>query len=267
MIRPFTCVCMLTAGASGLYLYQAKHRAQLLDRQITATMHQAEQARERSAVLRAQWTVQNDPQRLEVLAGRFLSLKTTQPAQFTTLAELDNRLPPIREIPSHEGTTDEPTPEPSNAPLATAEPVTPPVAKPAPPPEPAVTAAAHPAPAPAPRPAVHPAPPHPAEHSIAEARPAERHPARDLASALGYARTLANAAPTAAAPVPMVTPVSGPLLIRPVPRYVVRAYTPPAYAPTQAAAALPPPVTGSALGMARALPPAGAPPTQVRYGN
>jgi len=256
MIRPFTCVCMLTAGASGLYLYSAKHRAQLLDRQITATMHQAEQARERSAVLRAQWTVQNDPQRLEVLAARFLSLKTTQPAQFTTLAELDNRLPPIREVPSHEGTTDEPTPEPSNTPLATAEPVAP--AKPPPPPEPAVTAAVHPAP----RPVAHAAPPHPAEHNLAEAHPAEHHPTRDLASALGYARTLANAAPPAAAPVPMVTPVSGPLLVRPA-----RPYVPPAYAPTPAAAAMPAPVMGSALGMARALPPAGVPPTQVRYGN
>jgi hypothetical protein len=260
MIRPFTCVCMLTAGASGLYLYSAKHRAQLLDRQITATMHQAEQARERSAVLRAQWTVQNDPQRLEVLAARFLSLKTTQPAQFTTLAELDNRLPPIREVPSHEGTTDEPTPEPSNAPLATAEPVAP--AKPAPPPEPAVTAAVHPAPAPAPRPVAHAAPPRPAEHNLAEAHPAEHHPTRDLASALGYARTLANAAPPAAAPVPMVTPVSGLPLLRPA-----RAYAPPAYAPTSAAAAMPAPVMGSALGMARALPPAGAPSAAPRYGN
>ena len=26
MIRPFTCICMLLAGGSGLYLYQSKHR-------------------------------------------------------------------------------------------------------------------------------------------------------------------------------------------------------------------------------------------------
>jgi hypothetical protein len=279
MIRPFTCVCMLTAGASGLYLYQAKHRAQLLDRQITATMHLVDQARERTEVLRAQWTLKSDPQRLEVLAARFLPLKTTQPSQFTTMAELDNRLPPVRAVPSHEGTTDEPTPEPSNTPLATAEPAAPaaPAAKPAPPAEPVVTAAARPAPAPPPRPVAHAAPLHPIEHNLAEAHPAERHPTRDLASALGYARTLANAAPPATAPVPMLTPVSGPLLVRPAPGYAPRAYTPPAYtprpytppayAPTPAAAAMPAPVTGSALGMARALPPAGAPSAAMRYGN
>jgi hypothetical protein len=75
----------------------------------------------------------------------------------------------------------------------------------------------------------------------------------------------------------MLTPVSGPLLVRPAhgyapraytpPAYTPRPYTPPAYAPTPAAAAMPAPVTGSALGMARALPPAGAPSAAMRYGN
>ena len=32
MIRPITCVCFLLACGSGLYLYQSKHRVQLLDR-------------------------------------------------------------------------------------------------------------------------------------------------------------------------------------------------------------------------------------------
>ena len=96
MIRPFTCVCMVLAGASGLYLYQAKHRVQLLDRDITSTIHATEAARERIGVLRAEWTLQNDPERLAQLADRFLALKTVTPGQFTSMAELDKRLPPVR---------------------------------------------------------------------------------------------------------------------------------------------------------------------------
>ncbi len=96
MIRPFTCVCMVLAGASGLYLYQAKHRVQLLDRDITNTIHATEAARERIGVLRAEWTLQNDPERLAQLADRFLTLKTVTPGQFTSMAELDKRLPPVK---------------------------------------------------------------------------------------------------------------------------------------------------------------------------
>ncbi len=76
MIRPVTCVCVLLAGASGLYLYQSKHRVQLIDRQIEATVRATQAARERTGVLRAEWTLRNDPERLAQLAGRFLQLKT-----------------------------------------------------------------------------------------------------------------------------------------------------------------------------------------------
>ncbi|MBO0712641.1 MAG: hypothetical protein J2P47_15325, partial [Acetobacteraceae bacterium] len=95
MIRPFTCICMLLAGASGLYLYQEKHSAQMLDREIAGIVHQTEATRARSSVLRAEWTLQNDPERLARLAERFLKLKTIAPGQFTTMAELDRRLPAV----------------------------------------------------------------------------------------------------------------------------------------------------------------------------
>ena len=42
MIRPFTIICMVLAGASGLYLYQTKHRAQMLDREIQRTVRQTD---------------------------------------------------------------------------------------------------------------------------------------------------------------------------------------------------------------------------------
>lgn len=167
MIRPLTAACMLLACGSGLYLYQVKHRTLMLDHQIEATLQTAETARQRSGVLQAEWTLLNDPERLAGLAGRFSSLQTTQPGQFTTMAELDKRLPPVRPPDAPPQTTDEPpdTPLPPSGvsapaqpppaapatPVARAEPSKPeattaaaaPAAKPA---APAVVAAAKPAP-------------------------------------------------------------------------------------------------------------------------
>lgn len=107
MIRPITCVCVLLAGGSGLYLYQSKHRVQMLDRQIEATVRATQAARERTGVLRAEWTLLNDPERLAQLADRFLALKTVAPPQFTTMAELGNRLPAVK-VPNPNATDDLP---------------------------------------------------------------------------------------------------------------------------------------------------------------
>ena len=96
MIRPFTCVCFLLACGSGLYLYQSKHRVQMLDREIEKTVRATDELREQTRVLHAEWTLQNDPQRLQVLADQFLSLKTVTPGQFTSMADLDSRLPAVR---------------------------------------------------------------------------------------------------------------------------------------------------------------------------
>ena len=76
MIRPFTCLCFLLACGSGLYLYQSKHRVQLLDRQIEDTVRGTEKLREQTRVMHAEWTLLNDPQRLQTLADQFLTLKT-----------------------------------------------------------------------------------------------------------------------------------------------------------------------------------------------
>jgi hypothetical protein len=44
-------------------------------------------------MLSAEWTLLNDPERLRQLASQFLTLQTVSPNQFTSLAELDSRLP------------------------------------------------------------------------------------------------------------------------------------------------------------------------------
>ncbi|WP_457831439.1 cell division protein FtsL, partial [Staphylococcus aureus] len=63
MIRPFTCICMLLAAGSGLFLYQAKHQGQMLDRQIEQIGHATDETRARIGVLRAEFALLNDPTR------------------------------------------------------------------------------------------------------------------------------------------------------------------------------------------------------------
>jgi hypothetical protein len=95
---------------------------QLIDREIEKIVRSTDELREQTRVLHAEWTLQNDPQRLQALADQFLSLKTVTPGQFTSMAELDNRLPAVRP-------PEPPAPEP-------AEPHAVPVAQTPPPEEP-----------------------------------------------------------------------------------------------------------------------------------
>ena len=100
MIRPLTIATCLLACGSGLYLYQSKHEVQLLDRTIERTVHDTAALREQSRLLAAEWTMLNDPERLRQFSDTYLSLKTIAPSQFTSLADLDSRLPaPLPEAP------------------------------------------------------------------------------------------------------------------------------------------------------------------------
>ncbi len=112
MIRSFTCVCALLAGASGLYLYSEKHRTTLLDQQISKIVSDTQQIRERTAMLRAEWALLNQPDRLQGLATRFLpQLGPMAPTQFVQLATLDSRLPAVGpETPPHPIVTPETAP-------------------------------------------------------------------------------------------------------------------------------------------------------------
>lgn len=94
MTRPVTCICVLLAGASGLYLYQSKHQAQMLDREIAHTLKATDVARDRIGVLRGEWAMLNEPERLAALSQAHLELKTLTPSQFATAAELGALLPP-----------------------------------------------------------------------------------------------------------------------------------------------------------------------------
>lgn len=103
MIRPLTCVCALLAGASGLYLYSEKHRTTLLDQQISRVVADTHAIRDRTAMLRAEWALLNQPDRLQGLSTRFLPrLQPMAPTQFVQLASLAARLPAVApETPPH----------------------------------------------------------------------------------------------------------------------------------------------------------------------
>ncbi len=96
MIRPFTCLAVLLAAGSGLYLYSEKHRTTLLDQRIDKVVSDTDAIRARTSMLQAEWALLNQPDRLGALAARFLpALQPIAPSQFVQLADLDRHLPPI----------------------------------------------------------------------------------------------------------------------------------------------------------------------------
>ena len=161
MIRPTTCVCMLLAVGSGLYLYQIKHRSQLLDREIVQTIKQTEAVRDRIGVLRGEWALLNEPERLTELTRQHLGLKTLSPSQFVAMADLGSRLPPPGSLtpPSDEldaeSVANEPAPAAKPAPAPKVASV---ATKPTPAPAAAARVASRPNPKPVMPPAADPAP-------------------------------------------------------------------------------------------------------------
>ena len=251
MIRPATCLCMLLAAGSGLYLYQTKHQGLVLDHDIARIAQATDETRARIGVLRAEFALLNDPSRLQELAAAHLpQLAPLQPGQFTTMADLDARLPPVGAASAPDAAPDAGAAPlvavPALAPVlaaVTAPAATLPIAStpahtgmgqtaaaaPAPTATPAAAVAAWTAPAPAPAPVLVPATV--AADVARPPPPRPRHP-KPAAPAL-----VARREPVAADP--LLTQASAPGLVSPAA----------SAAPTRLAAA---PI-GSALGMARLL--------------
>ncbi len=259
MIRPFTCISLLLAAGSGLYLYTAKHDAQMQDREITRLSRQAQDGRTRAALLRAEYDRLGDPDRLRELATQVLTLQPTDPTQFTSMADLDRRLFAI-------GATVQPDPQPIAPPASEMSAKVPVVMASVP----ATTIA-----------------PAPAEKSFADKAPAEKpladKPAPEKAVAmLTPPRIVPAPRPVAAAAVAVTTPTPSVLAlaqqpaprppiirqaaaaeIRPAPQrsVVAQAIPEPAHSqrpmkqdiapPTSTPVVFKPPVFASALGMAR----------------
>ena len=271
MIRPFTCVCLLLAAGSGLYLYQTKHQTQVVDRDLERTLKLADAAWQRSGVLRAEYTLLNDPSRLADLSGQYLpTLQTTAPGQFSTWTDLDRRLPAVGPPPSDPAPPSSSTLTASLQPDAAApeaprpEPVRPePVRAEQPRPEPPRIEPARVDP---PKPAIAALPSRPVAPvaSVAPVAPvASVEPAQPRPVAMAPPRVQTpTPAPTVARsvllPVPIAPAITNVAVLRRVPAPPVNA----AEAVTQVARNVPAepsaPMVGSALGMARSITPSQA---------
>ncbi len=299
MIRPLTIASCLLACGSGLYLYQSKHEVQLLDRTIERAVHETNALREQSRLLAAEWPMLNDPERLRQFSDTYLSLKTIMPSQFTSLADLDDRLPAaVTEVPAR-GTEEQEAvpvaaatvppdlPDPASASVANDDLPVPPL--PATPPATAVASAARPVDA---RTTVRTAIPRALAvdnqpHSVADARPSDQRLGDQRAAARvvdapdpGAASSRPIVLVTPGPPLPANGPVDGPSAVLPTfvgqrgagqngvgqrgagPRVADRAGVATARLtpPRQPTVAVAAPAGGSLLGMARdAMPPAPRP--------
>lgn len=240
MIRLSTCVSVLLACGSGLYLYQTKHQAQVLDRQIDRTVKSIAATRMQTRELIASWTLLGSPDRLQQLSDQFLGIKPVQPSQFVAMSDLDLRLPAPRALdaPSPPGpASDAPSPGDTGSdtiPVAATEPATAADTRTTPAPtEHAVAAVAAPAPS-SPAPAAEPG----KAQAVAAARPADRKSGETPRSGHEVAQTHPAAPRPANPPAPVVAELEH--LGGPTPQRL-------APAPQRVA---PAPITGSLLGMA-----------------
>lgn len=229
MIRPMTLLSLLAAAGAGLYLYQVKHSVAQLDQELRSVHRQTEQARERTQVLRAEWALLNEPERLRNVAQRHLPLEAMAPTQFVRLHEIERRLPAPRTFaaPASLFAPTEPPGDGSRTALALAEPRAR-QAAPAVPAAEAPAAAAPVAAAPAAaEPAAQPAEPPPARLAAAP-RPAEPAPPRDAAAPAREAPRMAAAPRPAAPPAPVRTAlhVQSPAQAQPIQRVAAPAPTP-----------------------------------------
>jgi cell division protein FtsL len=91
MLR-FVNLCLLL-GLLGLayVIYEVKYEARALDREIATLRKQIDVERDALAVLRAEWSLLNRPERIERLAERHLKLKAASPQQIVTFDALGTR--------------------------------------------------------------------------------------------------------------------------------------------------------------------------------
>ncbi|MCE2574749.1 ABC transporter permease [Komagataeibacter sp. FNDCR2] len=114
MSRFVTLFCAIVAAVSGLFLYNKKQQTTALDHQIAQIVEQTERTRSQTAMLRAEWAMLNQPDRLSALASRYdKPLQSVMPAQFVQMSALVTHLPAIGSAPSH------PAPAPRAAMVAT----------------------------------------------------------------------------------------------------------------------------------------------------
>ena len=82
----FVNICLVLALVALAYvIYEGKYEARALDEDIGGLRKDIEKERDAVAVLRAEWSLLNRPERIERLAEKHLKLKPARPQQLVTI--------------------------------------------------------------------------------------------------------------------------------------------------------------------------------------
>jgi cell division protein FtsL len=91
MLR-FVNICLFLGLVALAYvIYQVKYEARTLDERIVVLRKQIDDERDSLAVLRAEWSLLNRPERIERLAKKYLKLAPVRPQQLVILDEVTDR--------------------------------------------------------------------------------------------------------------------------------------------------------------------------------
>ena len=99
MIRLISLIAILSLAAVSGTLYKLKYKVQSLDRESLVLQRQILAEREAIRLLDADWAYLNQPDRLQVLAERHLTLGPIDPRQFAMIASIPARIVPLADVP------------------------------------------------------------------------------------------------------------------------------------------------------------------------
>lgn len=91
MTRLLTAFGLVLTAAASFGLYQVKYQVQDMDRNLASMKRQIERDRAEMQVLDAEWSFLNQPQRLQGLASRYLTLGPIRPTQMVSIESLPPR--------------------------------------------------------------------------------------------------------------------------------------------------------------------------------
>jgi cell division protein FtsL len=91
MLR-FVNICLVLGLVALAYvIYQVKYESRGLDDEIVSLGKRIDEERDALAVLRAEWSLLNRPERIERLAQKYLKLTPAKPAQLLTVDTVSDR--------------------------------------------------------------------------------------------------------------------------------------------------------------------------------
>ncbi len=91
MLRFVNISLVLGLVALAYVIYQVKYESRALDVEIASLGKEIDEERDSIAVLRAEWSLLNRPERIERLAQKYLKLAPAKPAQLLTVDTVSDR--------------------------------------------------------------------------------------------------------------------------------------------------------------------------------